>query len=133
MRTPDYRREQLVLRLPPELRTEIEQAARDEGRTTSNMARRILQSWASQREHEAKSGMTLANATTEPLRGFLGASKSGRVFARRDLVWNGLKLVGCCPIRGKPRSGLVGSGTAALAAMRHAILAVLEPERAKEL
>jgi predicted HicB family RNase H-like nuclease len=41
--------EQVVLRVPPELRDRIETAAAQEGRSLANMARRILESWATDR------------------------------------------------------------------------------------
>jgi uncharacterized protein (DUF1778 family) len=40
--------EQIVLRLTPPLRDRIEQAASTEGRSLSNMARRILEHWAAE-------------------------------------------------------------------------------------
>jgi hypothetical protein len=42
--------EQIVLRMPPALRDQIETAAAEEGRTLANMTRRILQGWASTRQ-----------------------------------------------------------------------------------
>jgi predicted DNA-binding protein len=40
--------EQIVLRMPPELRDKIESAASAEGRTLANMTRRILERWAAE-------------------------------------------------------------------------------------
>jgi predicted DNA-binding protein len=37
--------EQVVLRVPPELRDRIETAAAQEGRTLANFTRRILEKW----------------------------------------------------------------------------------------
>jgi hypothetical protein len=41
--------EQIVLRMPPSLRNQIETAAAAEGRTLANMTRRILERWAAER------------------------------------------------------------------------------------
>jgi hypothetical protein len=38
--------------LPQELRSEIERAAAQEGRSLSNMLRRVVQAWATQQPHE---------------------------------------------------------------------------------
>jgi predicted DNA-binding protein len=42
--------EQIVLRVPSALRDRIETAAEAEGRTLANMTRRILESWALDRQ-----------------------------------------------------------------------------------
>jgi predicted HicB family RNase H-like nuclease len=41
--------EQIVVRVPPALRDEIETAAAAEGRSMGNMARRVLERWAADR------------------------------------------------------------------------------------
>jgi predicted HicB family RNase H-like nuclease len=45
--------ESIMLRLPPKLRDRIETAASQEGRSLSQMARRIIQNWA---EREGEQG-----------------------------------------------------------------------------
>jgi predicted HicB family RNase H-like nuclease len=40
--------EQIVLRVAPTLREEIERAASNEGRSLANMTRRILERWAAE-------------------------------------------------------------------------------------
>jgi hypothetical protein len=40
--------EQIVLRVPPALRNEVERAASNEGRSLANMTRRILERWAAE-------------------------------------------------------------------------------------
>ncbi len=42
--------EQIVLRVPSSLRDQIETAASAEGRTLSNMTRRILERWAMEQQ-----------------------------------------------------------------------------------
>jgi hypothetical protein len=44
--------EQIVLRMPPALRDQIERAASDEGRSMANLTRRILERWVSERDGE---------------------------------------------------------------------------------
>jgi uncharacterized protein (DUF1778 family) len=51
MKNEHSKQEQLVLRLPTELRDAVEHAAAVEGRSLSNMARRIIAGWAAQ-QHE---------------------------------------------------------------------------------
>jgi uncharacterized protein (DUF1778 family) len=45
--------DKIDLRLPPELRDEVERAAAAEGRSISNMTRRIIQAWAAQQQAAA--------------------------------------------------------------------------------
>jgi len=44
---------EIKLKLPPTLREKVELAAATEGRSLSNMARRILERWASERDQVA--------------------------------------------------------------------------------
>lgn len=46
--------EQIVLRLPPTLREEIERAASAEGRSLANMTRRILERWTAERDGQSE-------------------------------------------------------------------------------
>lgn len=46
----DYREEQLVLRVEPQLRRAMEHEAFDQNRTLSGMAKHILASWLRDRE-----------------------------------------------------------------------------------
>jgi predicted HicB family RNase H-like nuclease len=50
---PEQCNEQIVLRLPPTLRERVEAAAAAEGRSLSNMTRRILERWAAEHREGA--------------------------------------------------------------------------------
>jgi hypothetical protein len=56
----DYRQEQLVLRVEPQLRRAIEHEALDQNRTLSGMAKHILASWMRAKETGAGRPMTTA-------------------------------------------------------------------------
>ena len=51
---------QIVLRLAPQLRDEIERAASSEGRSLANMTRRIMERWAAERTDGVDAGQCAA-------------------------------------------------------------------------